>query len=53
MVAPGALIGIGTQDTCLACSFEEAGSSAVAEMMMKASWRGWARKLDGGASAGC
>ncbi|KAL4457751.1 hypothetical protein ABPG75_012616 [Micractinium tetrahymenae] len=35
MVAPGARIGLGAPDTCLTCSFEEGGSSAVAEMMLK------------------
>ncbi|KAL4443014.1 hypothetical protein ABPG77_008505 [Micractinium sp. CCAP 211/92] len=35
MVAPGARIGVGSQDACLTCTFEESGSSAMAELMMK------------------
>lgn len=42
MVAPGARIGVGSQDACLTCTFEESGSSAMAELMMKACLRGWA-----------
>lgn len=51
MVAPGARIGLGSQDICLMCAFEEAGSSAMAEMMMKASWR-WRAGGVGGRRAG-
>ncbi|EFN58546.1 hypothetical protein CHLNCDRAFT_140654 [Chlorella variabilis] len=35
MVAPGARIAVGSQDTCLTCKFEEGGSSAMTEMLMK------------------
>lgn len=46
MVAPGARIAVGSQDTCLTCKFEEGGSSAMTEMLMKVGWlasvmRGW------------
>jgi hypothetical protein len=36
LVAPGARIAVGSRDNCVACSFQEGGSSGVAEMMLKA-----------------
>lgn len=35
MVAPGARLTVGTQENCITCSFQEGGSSAMAEMLLK------------------
>lgn len=52
MVAPGTRIGVGSQQNCVECSFEEGGSSAIAEMLLQGLAAGASKevreKLQGG-----
>lgn len=58
MVAPGARLALGTQDNSLSFAFQEGGSSAMTELLMKARSNyqcqniGWAEWGAGWASAG-
>ena len=43
LVAPGARLAVGSPDTGLTCNFQEGGSSAMAEMLMKVGQAGYVR----------